>query len=122
MAILRKIIQLCEKIIEKEDVNNFGIEKISKELCPCLFRQDEKYDRNLFGYLLGKTNNIPKEHSPLLDSDIQNNVFQWIIKCSDVIMSGDIMKLEDEGLINIFNIKFKIKFSNIKFNIIDKLL
>jgi len=96
MAILRKIIQLSQKIIEKEDVNKFGIDKISKELCPCIFHQDEKYDRSLFAYLLGKTNTLPKERSPTLSTEIQDNVFHWIIKYSEVILSGDILKLEEE--------------------------
>ncbi|ORX42473.1 hypothetical protein BCR36DRAFT_362458 [Piromyces finnis] len=100
MAILRKIIQLSEKITENESINKFDLDKISKELCPCLFHQDEKYNRNLFGYLLGKTNNIPKERSPFLNPNIQNNVFQELIKYSEVIMSGDIMKLEDEEIID----------------------
>jgi len=98
IAILRKIIQLSLKIIEKENVNKFGVDKISSELCPCLFHQEEKYDRNLFGYLLGKTNNTPKDPSPKIESEIQNNIFHWIIEYSDVIMSGDITKLEKEGV------------------------
>ncbi|ORX69851.1 hypothetical protein BCR32DRAFT_105793 [Anaeromyces robustus] len=94
IAILRKIVQLSINIIEKENINKFGLDMISKELCPCLFHQDEKYDKNLFGYLLGKTNNTPKDSSPELNSETQNNIFHWIIEYSDVIISGDIMKLE----------------------------
>jgi len=99
IAILRKIVQLIQNIIIKENINKLGIDDISKEICPCLFHQDEKYNKNLFEYLLGKTNNTPKDPSPKLNSELQNKIFHWIMKYSDVIISGDSMKLE-KGLEN----------------------
>jgi len=98
IAILRKIVQLIQNIIIKENINKLGIDDISKEICPCLFHQDEKYIKNLFEYLLGKTNNTPKDPSPKLNSELQNKIFHWIMKYSDVIISGDSMKLE-KGMI-----------------------